>query len=215
VSLARSDAARAARDAYRPGLFARLFGLTGARKRLEQELEAALTTERAENDARALAYATQRKEWEDATAAWRDSRELAERVLAGDVEVPNLQAGERAQERHVNAPAAVRRASRRNSREPGQGSTTTAMGAPHVGHGRPSVAFPEADCSGGTPGAALAAARWAFEGCRVQPPAKRPIDPAQGDARPVGPLNRPHWKTARHVTVAEAYWRIVTVSAGC
>ena len=39
--------------------------------------------------------------------------------------------------------------------------------------------------------------------------------PAYGAAKLAEDPRLPHWKTARHVTVSEVYWRMVTVSAGC
>ena len=39
--------------------------------------------------------------------------------------------------------------------------------------------------------------------------------PAYGAAKLAEDPRLPHGKTARHVTVSEAYWRAVTVSAGC
>jgi hypothetical protein len=71
---------------YKPGFFARLFGLTGERKRLEAALADATALEDSQDAAALRAHADALREWEDATTRWRDRRELAEQILARDAE---------------------------------------------------------------------------------------------------------------------------------
>ncbi|GMV41593.1 MAG: hypothetical protein AMXMBFR64_33090 [Myxococcales bacterium] len=74
------DGARIELEGYRPGLFTRLFGLT-ARQRAK--LEAAITEGRAMDDA---AYRAACAAHDEQRAEWQEQRDLAARVLAGDLD---------------------------------------------------------------------------------------------------------------------------------
>lgn len=81
-----SQAAAQALADYKPGFFARVLGLTGARTRLEAALADATSLEDAQDAAALRAHTEAVREWEEATTRWRDRRELAEQVLARDPE---------------------------------------------------------------------------------------------------------------------------------
>lgn len=86
VDTSRSAAARAALEGFEPGFFERLFGLKGRRTRLENTLDEELAAEEQRRTQSASVHHAAVEEWKVARQQWSDLRELADRILGGNVE---------------------------------------------------------------------------------------------------------------------------------
>jgi hypothetical protein len=82
----RSKKAKAAVLAYKPNFFERIFGLTGRKLQLDIKLTKALASEKADEAAAREQHAADLNAWAEAKEAWAYTRDLAQRVLRGDVD---------------------------------------------------------------------------------------------------------------------------------